>query len=317
MPTPPHAPVPVPVPVPNDDDELELPPVDDSGADGDEGAASASEELDADLLAEDEVGDAFDDATQGSEGAEELLEAGGVEAGWLLDAEDADGLDLGPADLDLGDESEAGQGDEPLGGAHHDDELDIDENGVVIDGGEEGPLAADEELREEDLPMLDEGDEGDVDDRALFEVASLGGLEELRWDDRAWVRVSAADLTAAVTGDDDVDSGAFPVPGLDPLHAARDARWRSLEESARVMAATLLPGGSVVLAVASPDGARARLVRIPSDGEPRIIAEIDPLERRERDERDEGCEVASLAWDEERSLLVATGNFERQAFRPA
>jgi hypothetical protein len=312
-PTPPHAPPHAPAPV-DDDDELELPPVDDSGADGDEGAASASDELDEDLRAEDEVGDAFDDATQGSEGAEELLEAGGVEAGWLLDAEDADGLDLGPADLDLGDESESGQDDAPLGGAHHDDELDIDENGSAIDGGEEGPLAADEELREEDLPMLDADDEGDVDDRTLFEVASLGGLEELRWDDRAWVRVPAADLAAAVTADDAVDSGAFPVPGLDPLLAARDARWRSLEESARVMAVTLLPGGSVVLAVASPDGARARLVRIPPEGEPRIIAEIDP---RERDERDDGCEIASLAWDEERSLLVATGNFERQAFRPA
>ncbi len=287
-----------------DDDALDLPPLDDAG---DLETTEEANDLEDDLVLEVE-GDAFDDATLGGS-LEDLVEAGGIESGWLLDAEDAAGLEIGGVDLDVGDESETFGDDEPHGVVEDDPDLDTDEATSVGDGGEEGPLADDEELREEDLPMLDADDEGDVEDGALFEAGAIGGLEELLWDDRAWVRAPVPE-----GGDEDADdSGALPVPGMDPALAARDARWRALEEATRLTAAAFLPGGSVVVALPSPDGVRARLVRIPPEGDARIIGEVEP----KSPEDDDACEVRGLRWDAERGVLVATGNFEPHAFRPA
>ena len=55
--------------------------------------------------------------------------------------------------------------------------------------------------------------------------------------------------------------------------AARDATWKRLDETGRVTAAALVPGESVVVALDGPD--RPVLVRILIDGVARIIAEID------------------------------------------
>lgn len=298
----PSRPTPPAAPSHNEDDALDLPPLDDAG--GDEPLAGADD--DDELLAEEE-GDLFDDAAAGDVVEAESLE-GGVETGWLLDAEDATGLDLGPVELDLADEA-GGLDDEPHGSRGEDDEIDDLEDAVTADGGEEGPLADDEVLREEDLPMLDADDDGEVDDTALFDAAGFAAAD-LRWDDRAWIRVEAP--AADVEETDSDDSGALPVPGIDPALAARDARWRALEEAGVPTAVAWLPGGSVVLALPAPDGARARLVRILPDGEARIIAEVDPSGGRE----DEACEVRALSWHAEASVLVAVGNFGRQAFRP-
>lgn len=288
-----------------DDDALDLPPLDDEG----EPTADA-DELDDDLLPEDDGGDAFDDAVAGGS-LDDLLEGegAGVETGWLLDADDAASLDIGGDDIDAGDE-DTSLDDEPHGVIEDDPDLDIAEASVAGDSGEEGPLADDEELREEDLPMLDADDEGDVSDDALFEAGILGGTEELRWDDRAWVRVP----TPEGAEEEPEESGMLPVPGLDPAFAARDARWRALEEDAHVSAATFLPGGSVVVAIPAPDGGRVRLVRILPEGDARIIAEVEPPAAEE----DEPLEVRALHWDAERGVLLATATKnERHAFRPA
>ena len=44
--------------------------------------------------------------------------------------------------------------------------------GAVLDPGEEGPVDADEELRDEDLPDLDADEEGELDDAGLLGSAS-------------------------------------------------------------------------------------------------------------------------------------------------
>ena len=104
------------------------------------------------------------------------------------------------------------------------------------------------------------------------------------------------------------------------------------------MAATFVPGGSAVVALATPDRTRALLVRIRPDGEVRIIAELDPRQAVEterkgavgakgasstkgavskEDDDEPVCVVTFLRWDAHRGCLVAGGNFGVEAYRPA
>jgi hypothetical protein len=302
-------------------DDLDLPPLDGTigGADVDEeneGIAQPDENLDAD--AANELGDAFDDSTGEGDALEEIT-VEGAEGGWLVDADDANALDVGVFDFSLSDETRLLDEEEPEVRHGADEELGADEEAVHADGGEEGPLADDEELREEDLPALDADEDGDVDDASLYEGNSIGlDLDEgLRWDDRAWARVGQTRLPAVeIVGtsalDDADDSGMLSVPGDDPKLAARDATWRRLEETGRVTAAAFVPGESVVVALEGPE--RPMLVRILPDGLARIIAEI---ESSAADDELEACRVVGLRWDGARGSLVVTGTFGAQAFRPA
>ncbi len=304
-------------PTPPEADELDLPPLDGKvgGVDADEENEGIShpddEELDPDAM-EDTPSDAFDDATAEGDPIEGIA-VEGAEGGWLVDSDDAKTLDVGAFDVSLSDEIKLLDEDEPAVRHGVDEELGTNEDDVHTDGGEEGPLADDEELREEDLPALDADEDGDVDDASLYDGASIGIDEELRWDDRAWARVGQTRLPAPEPGVDDVDdSGMLAVPGEDPNLAPRDAAWRRLEETGRITAVALVPGESVVLALDGPE--RPMLVRILRDGVARIIAEI---ESSASEDELLACRVTGLRWDEARDCLVATGTFGAQAFRPA
>ena len=296
-------------------DLLDLPPLDGTDDEKD-GIIDPDEEFDADTAKD--LGDALDDATGEGDSMDELV-VEGAEGGWLLDSEDSRGLDVGVFDISLGTEMKLLEDDEPDLRAPVDEELGGDEASAHGDGGEEGPLAEDEELREEDLPALDadaDADEdGDVDDASLFEGASIGlGLDdELRWDDRAWARVGQTRLPGvdAMHVDDADDSGLLAVPGDDPKLAARDATWRRLEETGRVTAAALVPGDTVIVALDGPE--RPMLVRILTDGAARIIAEIEAA----TDDEQTVSSITGLRWDASRGSLVVTGTFGAQAFRPA
>jgi hypothetical protein len=308
----------------HDADDLDLPPLDGKvGVDGDEENEAPPVLTDEDIDSEDakDHGDALDDATGEGDPIDEVS-VEGAEAGWLVDADDATGTDIGTFDLSLSEEGDILEADEPEV-READEELGVDEETVHTDGGEEGPLADDEELREEDLPALDSDEDGDVDDESLYDRAAMDLDEELRWDDRAWARAEAPPVearepilgespSAIGVADDSDDSGLLAVPGDDPKLAARDAMWRRLDVKGRVTAAALLPGDSVVLAL---DGAeRPFLVRILADGVARIIAEIDTSTS---DDEVAACRVTSLRWSAARGCLVATGTFGAQAFRPA
>jgi hypothetical protein len=287
-------------------DELDLPPLD--GHIGE----LAEDETDAgtaeDLPEHHELGDALDDATSEGDPLEDIA-VEGAEAGWLVDAEHDGALDVGPFDISLSAETKLLDEEEPEIRLP-DEELGTGEETVHTDGGEEGPLADDEELREEDLPALDADDDGDVADEVLFERGTIDSEEELRWDDRAWARAPV--LADGGDNADPDDSGMLATPGDDPKNRARDATWKRLEEAGHITAATFVPGESVVLALDAPE--RPVLVRISTEGVARIIAEIDTSGG---DDEVEACRVTGLRWDLGRGCLVATGTFGAQAFRPA
>ena len=303
-------------------DDLDLPPLDGEiggGTDG-ENEANGTDEADddEDLGAHHDLGDPLDDATSEGDPLDEVA-AEGAEAGWLVDAEGTEGLDVGTFDLSLSPEGKILDEDEREAAVPVDEELGANEEVTHTDGGEEGPLADDEELREEDLPALDADDDGDVSDESLFDRGSIDTGEELRWDDRAWARAPV--LADGADNADPDDSGMLLVGSFDALtdglgedakHAARDATWKRLEETGKITAATLVPGESVVVAIDGPE--RPVLVRILSDGVARIIAEIDTSTA---DDEVEACRVTGLRWDVGRGCLVATGTFGAQAFRPA
>jgi hypothetical protein len=294
------------------DDNLDLPAIDGGeGSDGDEPLGGSDDELELD---DHDEGDALDDATAGDDVAEGVafLSAlsNGAETGLLDGAEDAAHLDVGVFDLVIGAEGPELLDDAADADDDGDHGLVLDEEAVEADGGEEGPLADDEELREEDLPALDADDEGDVPDEHLFEGGLLADHDELRWDDRAWSRVDGA----VGFDDDGDDSGLLSVPGEDVANRARDAVWKRFDETGRVTAAAVLPGGEVVLALATPDWGRALLVRVAGDGAARIVAEIEP---GAPSDDDAPCKVTALRWQRSEPLLVATGTFGTCAFRPA
>lgn len=286
---------------PRPDDDLDLPPLD---GEDDEETEAVHEELEAADTGE----NLLDDAT-GEDDPLEEIETEGAETGWLAGAEVAATLDVGPIDL-VSESEDASVLDDETEGDGPDDEIALgNEESFVDDAGEEGPADDDEELREEDLPALDADDDGDVEEQSFYDRAAIGADEELRWDDRAWARVDSdvGDIMDVVE-----ESGPLPVPGVDPTQSARDSVWRRFEESGRLSAAALLPGGAVVVAI--EEASRALLVRIRPDGVARIIAEIDRSDARA--EADAWI-VTGLRFRNGDGWLVATGAFGIQAFRPA
>jgi hypothetical protein len=301
----------------SDELDLELPALD--GEDVHEPELTA-ETLD---IAEDDGGDAFDDATGDDPAALEIA-VEGAEGGWLVDAEGTGTLDVGPFDVVLEPEGMSRiADDDEADGAGGLEDLVATEETISADSGEEGPLADDEELREEDLPALDADEDGDVPDEDLYDRTMLGMDEDLRWEDRAWARVSEP----GAEGDEPDDSGILAVPGDDPTHSARDTAWKGFEESGRVMAAAFVSGGSVVIALATGDRSRAFLVRIQPDGRARIIAEVDAprfviLEGGRSathlaEEDGQLCVVTFVRWNAARGCLFVGGNFGVEAYRPA
>src|SRR5579883_2395375 len=145
----------------HDEDDLdELPPLDGELRD------APDDEPDYTDLLEDAPGEAtLDDATAEDDPADPGdLDLDAQETGWLDDAGEAADLDLGPLaviefanDASLLDEADEPSDDEDFAFG------DAPERGG-LDGGEEGPVDADEELREADLPALDADEDGDLDD---------------------------------------------------------------------------------------------------------------------------------------------------------
>jgi hypothetical protein len=201
-----------------DDDSLEdLPPLDGEGDEAD--SDSPAPDLDDDELLEADA-DPFDDSTGEGDPVPELEGAAGgaeAEAGWLEDADDAETLDVGAADI-LGVEEENGAGkslladNDALGVGDEDFDLGDDRPHAAQDAGEEGPEADDEALREEDLPSLDADDAGEGDDESFFDELSVEEPDHAAekgpakagegrpWDAvGAWPRVGAVHCLACAT----------------------------------------------------------------------------------------------------------------------
>jgi hypothetical protein len=187
-----------------EEDELdELPPIDGDGdADEDDASGAVDEELDENA---DDPADPLDDSTGEGDSLPEI-EVAGSESGWLDDAGDSEGLDVGTPETFGGEED----GATLLEGAEEADDEDEDlafgseGESIVADAGEEGFAEEGEDLREEDLPRLDSGDDDVEPDDA--DLALPEGLQEDEvddeprppWDDRAWERADG-DAIAAVS----------------------------------------------------------------------------------------------------------------------
>jgi hypothetical protein len=319
----------------NSTDELELPPLDGAGDDDelpavDDDVSIRNEEDpyddaagdDADLAdaveAEDEpsaVGD--DDVGFAEEDGETMTESpvAGTAAGGPVQA---------PESM-LGDEDAPGTVGEDFG---------LVEGGDAIrDGGEEGFDAPEPELRVEDLPRLDEGDDDDltVEEAADDVLAPL----ELRWDDRGFERIRAHALGHVVRirlhggvevaledgsvlrsvddgktfsaadheGDEDealVVRGrvrALLRDGAGVLRAVDDGPLVLVESTAEASAFTVLDDGSLVVAIES------RLVRVGIDGTSTLVAE-------------EESAVEALASDAHTGLVWSGGAYGLVAYKP-
>lgn len=172
-----------------DDDGLtELPPMD-----GDE-ADEAVPRAEPDDVPDDTAEEGLDDSTgEGDPVESDDLEVDEADRGWLEEPADNPDLDLGDSGLhDLASEVAAPDDAEEPGVKGEDFGFGDRDEHEELDAGDEGPVAADEELREEDLPQLDADEEGDVDEASLFDpgfaAEEPGGLA---WAGEPWSRVGA------------------------------------------------------------------------------------------------------------------------------
>lgn len=236
--------------MPPADDELDpLPPRD--GDDGDaSGAEPAADETDLDETA----GDASLDDSTGEDAPAETEDLDLEEdSGWLDEAADSPTLDLGESGLsDLGAAPEPEDAEEP-GVGEEDFGLATGPEHVDLDAGEEGPEAADEDLRDADLPALDADEEGDVEDSSLLDAA-FAADEPLGvpWASTPWERVGArSGITSA---------NAVACTGRGAIVAGR------LEGGAVELLLVDLEGGTTPLAARGLDVATVRALRVGQGG---------------------------------------------------
>ncbi len=208
---------------PNLDEELDpLPPLDGDAQDKPEPEPTFED------LVEDAEGDpSLDDSTgEDAEADASELDLEEAESGWLEEPADAPDLDLGDIALvDFGKQGAAPDGAPPASpevGRDPDDEADDPSPGDHdfgfgdapergdLDGGDEGPLDADEELRESDLPQLDADEDGDVDEASLVD-AGFAADEPLGlpWAGQPWARVGAPVALGGATAVDCAPRGAL------------------------------------------------------------------------------------------------------------
>lgn len=194
MPAPPSpSPVAPPAaPVPDDDELGELPPMDGDVRDAPQPETDADDEVPPEGEA------SLDDSTGEDEPTDdEEIDLDETDGGWLDEAPDAPGLDLGDVQtVELGGEAAgADDADEPAA-AQEDFGFGDAPEITGLDAGDEGPVAPDEELRDEDLPALDADDAGDVDEASLIDAsfAAATAADEphgLPWASAPWEGVGA------------------------------------------------------------------------------------------------------------------------------
>ncbi len=311
-----------------DTDDLELPPLD---GEGDDDPREADED---DAIGDGEDADPYDDATgDDAEFAERLntddeaSALGDDEAGIAGERDDASTIVFGVSML--GDEDAPGVAGEDFGL--------IETTDGVRDAGEEGFDTPEPELRVEDLPRLDDGDEEGL---TLEEAADdVAPVRELRWDDRGFERAFSRALGHVVririrggveiTLDDgsvlrSLDAGAtFSAAdhetdddeailtrgrarallrdGVGILRAIDDGPLTLVESTADATAFTLTDDGSLIAAIDAPG--RSRLVRIAVDGSATIVAEEERA-------------IEALAVDTRTGFVWCGGAFGLVAFRP-
>lgn len=263
-----------------DIDLIDLPPLDGASPDetGEESGDEGSDNDDLDPVPTDAGKSALDDET-GEDDPVDDEELDPVDEGGLDDVAAGVGaeFDEAPEFADdrtnrsanvLDDVDELGVGAEDFG-------LKEDASVTNVDAGEEGPTEAEEDLREEDLPLLDADGDGEGEDGDFYDLDGADA-PPFAWADDRWVCKAIEGVPAAVAVVA-VGSGAVAVAGeppklwgiVDGLAEAIEPQgvpaggWRSLRLARRTGELFIeTDTGDFV----SRDGGR-HFVRIPADTE--------------------------------------------------
>lgn len=249
-------------PTPTEDEELsELPPLD----------GEVEEESEPEVEVEDEEGaEPLDDSVGPSDDADlDDLDIDESERSWLSESSDSEDLDLGTSALcDLGTEesfaSDSEEAEIPSGGDLPGDSSED----LELDGGEEGPLAPDDELRDEDLPALDADADGELEDTAFMD--DRFSTEEpigLPWATRPWVPVGAPLDLGSATAVACVPRGALVASRAES--GAFELARVDLEGSRETLAAAGVPDAQLLTLVAEG----RRIAGVLSDG--RLVVSHD------------------------------------------
>jgi hypothetical protein len=139
----------------------------------------------------------LDDSTGEDEPTDdEEIDLDETDGGWLDEPADASGLDLGDMQtVELGAEPTAEDDADEPGTEQEDFGFGDAPERQGLDAGDEGPVAPDEELRDEDLPALDADEAGDVDEASLIDASFAASTTDephgLPWASAPWERVGA------------------------------------------------------------------------------------------------------------------------------
>jgi hypothetical protein len=329
----------------HEDEPLELPPSDGDNAPNDESAPEAGDDLDA--IPADAANDPYEDATGEDDPFDAELDAS-LDSASALDDDvvgmtepDHEAPEMALSETVLGD-------DEPPGVQGEDFGLDDRSEGEIRDAGEEGFDAVEPELRVEDLPQLDEGDDEELSVEEATE--SQPSMVELRWDDRglgrealhpvghviglrvrAGLEIALADGSALRSVDggrtfsaaDHVDVEDEPVlvrgrsrallrEGVGVLRSLGDGPLVPLESTAGATAFTLLEDGTVIAAIEGEND-RSQLVSVSVQGTCTIVADVSM--ECDDEAHGGGAAVEALVADERAGLIWAGGAFGLLAFR--
>ena len=247
-------------------DELdELPPLDGDVRDAPEPEPDAGELLgdDGDASLDDSTGE--DDPVDADE-----LDVDEADAGWLAEPADAPDLDLGDVAIeDFGGDAPAAEDADAPGVGDEDFGFGSAPERGGLDGGDEGPVGADEELREADLPQLDADEEGDLEDAALVDAGFAADEPVgLPWAAEPWSRVGAPVALASATAVACAGRGAL-VAGREEGGAAELVRI-DLEGTSQSLPAEGLDAGTVKALAAEGDVVAALVdrggLRVSHDG---------------------------------------------------
>jgi hypothetical protein len=257
-----------PAPLRDDEDLDELPPLD-----GDPGDDPGPDDPLDDLPDATKGDGGLDDTTGEDDPADASdLDVDESDRDWLGEAQDAVDLELGDEDmLQISDEGVSFLETEEPAVVSGDSGLEEVGEAAGLDSGEEGPVDADEELRDEDLPALDADDEGDIDVGLADEPLTSDQPLDLPWAAQPLRRVgapvplvSATAVACTVRGalvSGRADSGRFELLRVDlegesqclPGRGLHGAEVSSLAVEEEVLAAVL---GDGRLLVSRDGGAR-------------------------------------------------------------
>jgi hypothetical protein len=203
----------------------DLPPLDGDAEEQREQPSRVLPEGDLDVGDDTSSGDLDDSTGENDKPHPDDLEIDAGDGQWLEEPADAKDLDIGAVEIDDpdgvtstldGDDGAPAADDEGIGEG-------LEAGG--LDSGEEGPLAADEDLREQDLPDLGQAEDDEAnEDLTGADLPSVDAPLGLAWAARPWTRVGAPVPIASALAVTCAARGAIVAGALESRQTRDDGR---------------------------------------------------------------------------------------------